>query len=107
VTRLIVLVGSPHHLRAEEAEQWLRKEAATLTTAEGVRRAAISPLASPSVRWPNQWGWLIEGDCEGPEGADRAVCDDAWTALLGDLRLLGMRPTVLLVSGDSAPGAVA
>ena len=101
MNRLIVPVGSPHHLRAEEAEEWLRKEAATLTTAEGVRRAVISPLASPSVRWANQWGWLIEVDCDGAEGADRAVCDGAWTALLGDLRLLGMRPTVAVV-GDSS-----
>jgi hypothetical protein len=101
VTRLIVLVGAPQHLRAEEAEGWLRKEAAALGTAEGVRRAAISPLASPSLRWPNQWGWLIEIDCEGPEGADRAICDDAWTDLLGDLRLLGMRPTVAVVGDPS------
>jgi hypothetical protein len=100
VTRLIVLVGAPQHLRAEEAEDWLQKEAAALTTAEGVRRAVISPLASPSVRWPNQWGWLIEVDCDGPDSADRATCDDAWAALLGDLRLLGMRPTVAVV-GDA------
>jgi hypothetical protein len=101
VTRLIVLVGAPQHLRAEEAEAWLQKEAAALGTAEGVRRAVISPLASPSVRWPNQWGWLIEVDCDGPDGADRATCDDGWTALLGDLRLLGMRPTVAVV-GDAS-----
>jgi hypothetical protein len=100
VTRLIVLVGAPQHLRAKEADAWLQKEAAALTTAEGVRRAVISPLASPSVRWPNQWGWLIEVDCDGPDGADRATCDDAWTVLLGDLRLLGMRPTVAVV-GDA------
>ena len=100
MTRLIVLLGAPQHLRAKEADAWLQKEAAALTTAEGVRRAVISPLASPSVRWPNQWGWLIEVDCDGPDGADRATCDDAWTALLGDLRLLGMRPTVAVV-GDA------
>jgi hypothetical protein len=104
VTRLIVLIGTPQHLRAEEADGWLRKEAAALRTAEGVRRAAISPLASASVRWPNQWGWLIELECEGPEGAARATCDDAWTVLLGDLRLLGMRPTVAVVGDPSELG---
>jgi hypothetical protein len=101
VARLIVLVGTPQHLRPEEADDWLRKEAAALTTAEGVRRAAISPLESPSLRWPTQWGWLIELDCDNPGGVDRATRDDAWTDLLGDLRLLGMRPTVAVVGDPS------
>jgi hypothetical protein len=101
VARLIVLVGTPQHLRPEEADDWLRKEAAALTTAEGVRRAAISPLESPSLRWPTQWGWLIELDCDNPGGVDRATRDDAWKDLLGDLRLLGMRPTVAVVGAPS------
>ncbi len=101
MTRLIVLVGAPQHLRAEEAEDWLRNEAAALGTAEGVRRALISPLASPSLRWPNQWGWLIEVDCDNPSGVDKATRDDAWKELLGDLRLLGMRPTVAVVGDPS------
>ena len=101
MTRLIVLVGTPHHLRAAEAEEWLRSEASGLATVEGVRRAVLSPLASPSLRWNNQWGWLIEIDCENRDDTDRVVQDGAWTALLGDLRLLGMRPTVALV-GDAS-----
>jgi hypothetical protein len=101
VTRLIVLVGTPEHLRAAEAENWLRGEAAGLATVDGVRRALLSPLASPSPRWGNQWGWLIEIDCESPDGANRVVRDGAWTALMGDLRLLGMRPTVAVVGGAS------
>jgi hypothetical protein len=100
MTRVILLVGAPQHLRPEEAEEWLRKEATALSAAEGVTRAVISPLASPSARWPNQWGWLIEVDCDGPGDAQSATRDDAWTALLGDLRLLGMRPTVAVV-GDA------
>jgi hypothetical protein len=101
VTRVIILVGTPEHLRAAEAEEWLRGEASALGTADGVRRAVISPLGSPSLRRGNEWGWLIEIDCQDPDGADRVVRDGAWTALMGDLRLLGMRPTVAVV-GDAS-----
>ena len=101
MTRLIVLVGAPPHLRAEEAEGWLHKEAAALGRADGVRRAVISPLASPSLRWSSQWGWLIELDCDNPGGVERATCDQAWKDLLGDLRLLGMRPAVAVVGQSS------
>jgi hypothetical protein len=101
VTRLIVLVGTPEHLRAAEAESWLRDEAAGLARVDGVRRALLSPLASPSPRSGNQWGWLIEIDCESPDDTNRVVRDGAWTALMGDLRLLGMRPTVAVVGGPS------
>ena len=101
MTRLIVLVGTPYHLRAAEAEEWLRGEASGLATVDRVRCALLSPLASPSLRWGNQWGWLIEIECESPDDADRVVRDGAWTALIGDLRLLGMRPTVAVV-GDAS-----
>jgi hypothetical protein len=101
VTRLIVLVGTPYHLRAAEAEEWLRSEASGLATVAGVRRAVLSPLASPSLHWSDEWGWLIEIDCENRDDMDRVVRDGAWTDLLGDLRLLGMRPTVAVV-GDAS-----
>jgi hypothetical protein len=101
MTRLLELVTSPYHVHAEEAEGWLRGEAAALATAEGVRRVVLSPLGSPSVRLDDRWGWLLELDCDGSEGASRVVRDGAWTSLLGDLRLLGMRPLVAVVGDGS------
>ena len=102
MTRLIVLIGPPYHLRAAEAEEWLRGEASGVAAVDGVRRAVLSPLASPSLRSGNdEWGWLVEIDCETRDDADRVVRDSAWTDLLGDLRLLGMRPTVAIV-GDAS-----
>jgi hypothetical protein len=105
MTRLLVLVNSPYHLRAEKAEPWLRGEAAALATVAGVRRAVLSPLGSPSVRPDDRWGWLLELDCDGAEGASRVVRDGAWTSLLGDLRLLGMRPLVAVVGDGSELGS--
>jgi hypothetical protein len=101
VLRLILLVHHPYHLGAQEAERWLREQASALLAADGVRRAGLSPVGSASVGAGDPSGWLIELDCDGPEGADRTVRSGAWTDLLGDLRLLGMRPMVAVVGETS------
>jgi hypothetical protein len=99
--RLIVFVDSPYHLSPAEAEDWLRGEAAALAAVDGVQRGVLSRLVSPSERWSAHWGWMIELKCDAPDGPQRAVKDHAWKLVLGDLRLLGMRPSVALVA-DSA-----
>jgi hypothetical protein len=98
VGRLIVFVNSPHHLSPAEAEDWLRGEAAALAAVDGVRCGVLSRLTSPSDRWSDHWGWMIELECEAPDGPYRAVKDRAWKLILGDLRLLGMQPSVALVA---------
>ncbi len=100
MARLLVLVSPPHHLQLDEAEEWLRQEIAPVTSGAGLRSAALSRLATASRRWPQEWGWLIELEFEDAQAAREAVAGEACTMLLGDLRLLGMRPTVALV--DSA-----
>jgi hypothetical protein len=98
VGRLIVFVNSPYHLSPAEAEDWLRGEAAALAAVDGVQCGVLSRLTSPSDRWTDHWGWMIELECEAPDGPYRAVKDRAWKLVLGDLRLLGMQPSVALVA---------
>lgn len=99
MARLLVLVRPPHHLDLEEAEDWLRQEVAPVTGSAGVRSAALSRLASASRRWTQEWGWLIELEFKDAQAARAAVAEDACAMLLGDLRLLGMRPTVAVIDG--------
>jgi hypothetical protein len=101
MARLVVFVNSPYHLTPEEAEDWLRTEAAALARVDGVQRGVLSRLASPSEQWSDHWAWMIELDCDPPDGAQRAVRDRAWQLVLGDLRLLGMRPSVALVGASA------
>jgi hypothetical protein len=93
----MVLVGPPRQLKVDEAEDWLRQQLAQVIGVAGVRSVALSRLASASVHWSQDWGWLIEFDFETAEHARGAVAESAWSMLLGDLRLLGMSPTVALV----------
>jgi hypothetical protein len=99
MARLMVLVRPPHQLELDEAEDWLRQQLAPVIRAAGVRSAALSRLASASLRWSHEWGWLVEFDFETAERARGAVGEDAWAMLLGDLRMLGMSPTVALADG--------
>jgi hypothetical protein len=100
MARLVILVSPPRRLTVDEAEDWLRQELAPVVRVAGLRSAALSRLASASSRWSHDGGWLVEFDFETADCARSAVGDDAWGLLLGDLRLLGMSPTVALV--DSA-----
>ena len=96
--RLIVLVNSPYHLAPAEVEDWLHGQASALAAVAGVQRVVLSRLASPSERSSTHWSWMIELHCQAPDGAHRAVEDRAWKVILGDLRLLGMQPSVALVA---------
>jgi hypothetical protein len=104
MVRLMVLVSPPHHLRLDEAEDWLRDEVAPVACAAGVRSGALSRLASASRRWSPEWGWLLELHFDDAQTARETVAGDAWTLLLGDLRLLGMRPTVALIEAPEELG---
>ncbi len=105
MTRLLVLVSPHRQLSPDEAEDWLRQEIAPVASGGGVRSAALSRLASASRRWSQQWGWLIELEFEDAQAAREAVASDACAMLLGNLRLLGMRPTVALIDGSQELGA--
>src|SRR5665809_22450 len=66
MTRVLVLVSPPHHLGLDEAEDWLRREIAPVTSGPGVRSAALSRLADASREWTTDWGWVLELEFEHP-----------------------------------------
>jgi hypothetical protein len=102
MARLVVLWTRPYHLSAEEADAWARREAASLLALAGVERAELTRLDSASTRHAAEWDWMLELHLR--EGADGRVCGEAreFADWLLDLRLLGMRPTVMLVERPTA-----
>jgi hypothetical protein len=99
VARLMMLVSPPRRLGVEEAGEWLRRELCSFTGAAGARSVALSRLADASARSSGDWGWLVELEFETAERARGATGGREWSRLVGDLRLLGMSPTVALVDG--------
>ena len=97
-----MLVSPPYHLKLDEAEDWLRGELRPVAAGPGVRSALISRLQAAGGRATPEWGWLVELEFETASDARGAAGDLPWVELMGDLRLLGMRPTVALVDGPAA-----
>lgn len=96
VPRLLVLWTRPQHLSATEADAWIRAEIDRLRAVRGVRELELTRLATASLAEPREWDWMLE--LRPVPGADPGLCvqSPAWRDWVGDLRLLGMRPTVLL-----------
>jgi hypothetical protein len=101
MARLLVLVSPPPRLKVDEAESWLREKLAPLVRAAGLRSAVLSRMAAASPFGGDAWAWLVEFDFDTPESARGAVDEDAWALLLGDLRLVGMSPTVAFVESPT------
>jgi hypothetical protein len=96
VQRLLVLWSRPHHLSAEEAERWAHTEVRTLLTADGLRSGRLTRLESASPRDGCEWRWLLEIEVEGQarDCVERGPCAE-W---LSDLRLLGMKPAIVVAA---------
>ena len=101
MARLVVLWTRPYHLSAEQADAWTCREAARLLGLDGVARIELTRLQSASLHHPSPCDWMLELHLHA--GVDGHACVDApvLAAWLGDLRLLGMRPAVVLVEGST------
>ncbi len=102
VTRLLVLCSRPLHLAADDADKWLESELRGLLANDLVARIDFVALASASLAWGRQWDYLLEIDLREGSDPNVVVRSPACSGLLGDLRLLGMRPTVLVADDDHA-----
>jgi hypothetical protein len=94
--RLLVLWSRPRHVTSEEAERWARAEIRSLLRADEVRSAELTRLESASARHGAEWSWLLELEVAGPatQFVKRRPCAE-W---LGDMRLLGMQPRVMVAA---------
>jgi hypothetical protein len=100
VARLMIFVERPRHVTSEEAEAWLERELAALGSNEvdGIR---LKRVVGASPRICDTWSWMVQIDCRDVEAARAAICSGPAMALLADLRLLGLRPSVALVEDGS------
>ncbi|HEV3376963.1 MAG TPA: hypothetical protein VG126_06760 [Thermoleophilaceae bacterium] len=98
----MLFVRRPYHLSQEEADRWMKAEAAPLAGAAGVASVEVSRLRSPGAPGSNEWDWLVEMSFEGADEAARAAREAVCRDLVADMRLLGMRPSLTLAD-DTRP----
>jgi hypothetical protein len=96
----MVFVERPRHVTSEEAEAWLERELAALDSS-GVDSIQLKRVLGASPRLCDTWSWMVQIDCRDLDAAREAVGNGPGMALLADLRLLGMRPSVALVEDGS------
>jgi hypothetical protein len=107
VPRLLVLWTRPDHLTRVEADAWVRSGVAVLETTPGIEAARVEEVLPAAFEHPALWHWLLELDVSDHAAVARTLRNGPVADWVRDLRLLGMRPTVLLVPGGSAPEATA
>ena len=101
VARLMIFVERPRHVTSDEAEAWLERELAALDS-NGVDRIRLKRVLGASPRLADTWSWMVQIDCRDLDAArDTIGKNGPGMALLADLRLLGMRPSVALVEDAS------
>jgi hypothetical protein len=96
VSRLLVVWTRPRHLSTEEADDWVEPAIARILVLDGLAWAELTVLESAAVRYWREWDWLLELHLAA--GVDRQdwLARDAWVDWMADLRLLGMRPQVMV-----------
>jgi hypothetical protein len=96
----MIFVERPRHVTSEEAEAWLEREVAALDS-NGVDSIRLKRVLGASPRLCDTWSWMVQIDCRDLDAAREAIGKGPAMALLADLRLLGLRPSVALVEDGS------
>ena len=96
----MIFLERPRHVTSEETEAWLEHELAGLDS-KGVYSIRLKRVVGASPRLCDTWTWMVQIDCRDLDAARDAVGSGRGMALLADLRLLGLRPSVALVEDGS------
>jgi hypothetical protein len=102
VRRILLLCEQPPRLGRREAGAWLRDALAGVARADGVGDVRLVALEQAG-RAPHPWEWMARievGDATAPEDV---VASARFAELLGDLRIVGMRPEVVIDPGTAEP----
>jgi hypothetical protein len=107
VPRLVILWTRPAHLTRVEADAWARTEVPLVAAAAGIDSPVVTEVRPAALEHPASWHWMLELEVSDDATADRCLRRGPLADWVRDLRLLGMRPTVLLVGEPEVPGAAA
>jgi hypothetical protein len=100
MARLMLFVCRPSALSEADAARWMREQAAQVASVGEIDRVQLTRLESPVWQGGGDGEWLIELHCRRREDAVRAARDNACRDLVADLRLLGMRPRLVMADGS-------
>jgi hypothetical protein len=103
---MLIMCRRPLHLPRADAERWIQAEASRLLEDPAVARVRFTPLQSAALAWPRVSDWMLDVEIDPKHSPHDAVRRNSCRELLGDLRMLGMQPSVVVV-GDAVELAAA
>jgi hypothetical protein len=98
--RILVLWNPARGLTVEDDEAWVRAHVESVGACDGVVAMALHPVKSAAVRHPQPYGWCLELRLDPGHEPRNVVRAAPFAEFLGDMRLLGMRPSVLAIDGE-------
>ena len=98
VPRILLLCEQPPTLGSREAGAWLRDALAGLARAAGVAGVRLVALERAG-RAPHPWEWMARIDVHDGTPPEDVVSSARFAELLGDLRVVGMRPELVIDPG--------
>jgi hypothetical protein len=98
--RILVLWSAGRGVAPGEDAGWARSQAQRVSACHGVAAMALHPVTSAAVRHPKPCSWCLELRlAPGHEPSD-VVRAAPFAEFLGDMRLMGMRPSVLAIEEE-------
>jgi hypothetical protein len=98
--RILVLWSAGRGVAPGEDEGWARNQTEALRACQGVTAMALHPVASAAALHPQPASWCLELRLAPEYSPNEVVRDRPFAEFRGDLRLLGMRPSVLAIDGE-------
>ena len=102
--RVLMMWNDPMHISGDEAASWLGGQSSRLLVLEAISQIELTQPERASERHSRAYDWLLEVHLKAGSDPARFIDDPLLSDWLGDLRLLGMRPVVLLAAA-SLPAA--
>ena len=93
--RVLVLWNACRGVSPDEDARWVEQESAKLMSCDGVRALRLHQVQSAALRHPRHWDWCLELAVDEPPNA--VVRAPVCAEFLADLRLLGTKPSVLVL----------
>ncbi len=95
MSRVVILCERPAGLWADEAERWLRRDVARVRD-RAIVRFEVNRLGHSPQYDGHGYAWLLEISLRNEEDADRLFRQPRFLELLGDMRVMGMKPAAAI-----------
>jgi len=98
--RILVLWSAVRGVAPGEDVGWARGQAQRVAACPGVAAMALHPVSTAAVRHPQPCSWCLELKLAPGHPARDVVRAEPFAEFLGDMRLMGMRPSVLAIEEE-------